>query len=194
VDGATGPKSVQELVQRAKNDPGKLAYGAGTITTQLAGEMFKRMAGVDMTYVPYKGSAANLQAILAGDVPLTIDGVTPYVSYLASGRLRVLANMGTRPIAALPNVPRLADMPGFAGFDVAVWLGLVAPAGTPPRVVGKLHQEVARINALPEVKERLAASGLEPSASASPAEFGAFLRREAGRWSTIIKDAGIRLD
>ena len=194
VDGASGPKTLQELIQAAKANPAKWNYAAATITTQLGGELFKRALGVQMTHIPYKGSAGNLQALLAGDVPLTFDGVTAYVPYVKSGKLRALANMSSTPVAVFPDLPRLADVPGFAGFDVTVWLGLVAPAGTPAPIVARLHQEIARINALPEVKERLAASGLDPRASASPAEFGAYLARESVRWSSVIKEAGIRLD
>jgi tripartite-type tricarboxylate transporter receptor subunit TctC len=194
VDAAKGPKTVQELIHQVKANPGKWAYATGTITTQLGGELFKRTVGVPMTHVPYKGSAANLQALLAGDVPLTFDGVTAYVPHVKSGKVRALANMSGTPVAVFPDLPKLADVPGFAGFDVTVWLGLVAPAGTPAPIVAKLHQEVARINALPEVKERLAASGLDPQASASPAQFGAYLKGESARWSTVIKEAGIKLD
>jgi tripartite-type tricarboxylate transporter receptor subunit TctC len=194
VDGATGPKTVQELIQAAKADPAKWNYAAATITTQLGGELFKRAIGAPMTLVPYKGSAGNLQALLAGDVPLAFDGVTAYVPYVKSGKLRALANMSGTPVAVFPDLPRLADMPGFPGFDVTVWLGLVAPAGTPAPIVAKLHQEVARINSLPEVKERLAASGLDPRASESPAEFGAYLKRESARWSTVIKESGMKFD
>jgi tripartite-type tricarboxylate transporter receptor subunit TctC len=193
--GANGPKTVQELVQAIKADPNKWNYAAATITTQLGGELFKKATGTpQLTYVPYKGSSGNLQAVLAGDVPIAFDGVTAYVPYVANGKVRVLANMSATPTTVWPNLLRLADVPGFENFDVTVWLGLVAPAGTPAAITTKLQQEVARINALPEVKERLAAAGLDARASASPAEFGAFLKKEASRWAPVIKEAGIRLD
>jgi tripartite-type tricarboxylate transporter receptor subunit TctC len=194
VDAATGPKSVQELVQLAKSNPGKISYASATFTTQLGAELFKKMAKVDMLYVPYKGSSGNLQALLAKDVSIVVDGVTPYVPHIKNGRLRVLATTGTRTIAALPDTPKLADMPGFSGFDVAVWLGLVAPAGTPADVVNKLHQEVVRILALPDVKEKLAEAGIDSGSSASPAEFSAFIAREAVRWSTVVKETGIQVN
>ena len=147
-----------------------------------------------MVHVPYKGSAGNLQALLGGEVNFVFDGVTPYVPYIRSGKLRVLANVSSRPISALPDAPKLSDVPGFSGFDVVVWLGLVAPAGTPADIVSKLHQEVVRIYTLPDAREKLQAAGLDPAASASPAEFAAFINREVGRWAGVIKESGIRFD
>ena len=193
VDGATGPKSVKELLQEARANPGKLSFGAGTITTQLAGELLKSAAGVNMVYVPYKGSPGTVQGLLSNDVKFIIDGVTSSVPHIRSGKFRVLASLTARPIAALPNLASLATEAGLAGFDVAVWLGLVAPAGTPAEIVNKLSQEIARILALPDVKEKHAAIGLDP-ASNTPSEFTAFIRAEAERWGKTIKEAGIRLD
>ena len=194
VDAAKGPKSIQELIQQAKASPGKVTYATATITTQLGVELMKKAAGVSMVHVPYKGSAGNLQALLGGEVNFVFDGVTPYVPYIRSGKLRVLANVSSRPISALPDAPRLSDVPGFSGFDVVVWLGLVAPAGTPADIVSKLHQEVVRIYTLPDAREKLQAAGLDPAASASPAEFAAFINREVGRWAGVIKESGIRFD
>ncbi len=193
VDAAAGPKSVKELLQQAKANPGKLNFGAGTITTQLAGELLKNRAGVDMVYVPYKGSPGTVQGLLSGDVKIILDGVTSSVPHIKSGKFRVLANLSSRPIAALPNLPTFAAEAGLPGFDVAVWLGLVAPAGTPADIIAKLQQEVARILGLPEVKERLAATGLD-AASSTTAEFAAFIKSEAERWGPIIKQAGVRLE
>ncbi len=193
-DAAKGPKSIQELIQQAKASPGKVNYATATITTQLGVELMKKAAAVNMVNVPYKGSAGNLQALLGGEVNFVFDGITPYVPYIKSGRLRVLANASSRPIPALPDAPRLSDMPGFAGFDVVVWLGLVAPAGTPVDIVSKLHREVVRIYTLQDAREKLIAAGIDPAASASPAEFAAFINREVGRWAGVIKESGIRFD
>jgi tripartite-type tricarboxylate transporter receptor subunit TctC len=192
-DAASGPKSVQELIQDAKANPGKLNYGAGTITPQLAGEQFKSLAGIQMVYVPYRGSPPTVQGLLSNDVKVIIDGVTSSLPHVRSGKLRVLANLSSRPIAALPNAPSLAAEAGLPGFDIAVWLGLVAPAGTPPEVIAKLNQEIARIVQMPDVKEKYAAVGQDP-ASTTPQEFGAFIRAESERWSKVVKQAGIRLE
>ena len=192
-DANTGPKSVAELIQIARANPGKINFGAGTITTQLAGEMFTKAAGLDMVYVPYKGSAGTVQGLLSGDVKFIVDGVTSSLPHIKSGKFRVLATTGTRPIAALPGLPTLAAEAGLPGFDVVIWQGLVAPAGTPSDIIAKLYQEILRIYALPDVKERIAAAGLDPVTS-TPAEFTAFIRSESERWTKVIKEAGIRLD
>ena len=192
-DASSGPKSVAELVQMARANPGRVNFGAGTITTQLAGEMFKKAAGLDMVFIPYKGSPGTVQGLLSGDVKFIIDGVTSSVPHIKSGKFRVLATTGSRPIAALPGLPTLAAEAGLPGFDVVIWQGLVAPAGTPSDIIAKLHQEVLRIYALPDAKEKIAAAGLDPVTS-TPAEFAAFIRSESERWGKAIKEAGIRLD
>ena len=191
-DAATGPRSMGELIERARANPGKLSFGAGTVTTQLAGEMIKAAAGIDVMYVPYKGSAGTVQGLLSGDVTFILDGVTASVPHVRSGKFRALANLGSRPIAALPDLPTIASQ-GAPGVDVAVWLGLVAPAGIPADIQAKIHQEVARAVALPDVRERLLNAGLDP-ASSSPSEFGRFIASESDRWGALIKRTGIRLD
>jgi tripartite-type tricarboxylate transporter receptor subunit TctC len=194
VTDANGPKTMRELLEQARAQPGKWNFGSGTITTQLAGELMKGMAKADLTYVPYKGSPGTVQGLLSGDVRFIIDGPTSAAPHVRSGKFRPLANLSSLPIPYLPNLPRLADEPGFAGFDVAVWLGLVAPTGTPPEIVGKIHQDVVRTLAQADVKERFGAAGFDTTSSASPAAFGTFIRQQAERWSKVIKDAGIKLD
>ena len=192
-DAASGPKTLQELLQMAKASPGKVNFGAGTITTQLGGEMLKRAADLNMVYVPYRGSSGTVQGLLSGDVNFILDGVTSSSPHIKSGKFRVLATAGTRPIPALPDVPKVSDLPGMAGFDVTVWLGIVAPAGTPADVVAKLNQEIVRILGLPDVKEKLVAAGLDPISS-TPSEFAAFIQKESDRWGKVIKETGIRLE
>ncbi len=193
VDAATGPSSVKDLIAQAKANPGKLNFGAGTITTQLGGEMLKSAAGIDMVFVPYKGSPGTVQGLLSGDVKIIIDGVTSSVPHIKSGKFRVLANMGSRPIAALPGIPTVAAETGLTSVDIAVWQGLVAPAGTPPDIIAKLRQDVVRVLNLAEVREKFLSVGLDPATSTS-AEFAAFIKTEAERWSKIIKQANIHLD
>lgn len=191
VNADTGPSSVKELLQQARANPGKLSFGTGTPTTRLAGELLKSMAGVDMLSVPFKSSAGTVQGLLSKDVTFTIDGVTASMAHLQSGKLRALARLSAQPIEALPNLPSLASEAALPGFDVSVWIGWVAPAGTPSDIINKLAQEVARILALPDVRERLNNVGLVP-ASSTPQDFAAFIRAESQRWSKVIKDAGIR--
>jgi len=193
VDAATGPKSVKELIQQAKANPGKLNFGAGTMTNQLAGILFNNLAGVDIVYVPYKGSPPTVQGLLSGDVTMIIDGVTASLPHIKSGKFRVLANLGLGPIAALPNLPTLASEAGLPGFDVVIWQGLVAPAGTPSDIIDKFHREVVRIFSLSDVKAKLTSMG-QDLVTCTPAEFGAFIRSESDRWAKVIKQAGIRIE
>jgi tripartite-type tricarboxylate transporter receptor subunit TctC len=192
VDAATGPKTVKELIERAKAAPGKLTFGSGTVTTQLAGEMFKRRLGLDIVFVPYKGSAPSVQALLSHEITFIVDGLAPSVPHIQSGAFRVLAVTGAKPAAALPGVPTLADAANLPGFDVATWQGLVAPAGTPAAIIGKVHGDIARALAMPDVVQKLQAVGLSAEPSASPAEFAAFIRGEADRWAKAIPEAGIK--
>jgi tripartite-type tricarboxylate transporter receptor subunit TctC len=192
VDAARGPKTLRELVEQARANPGKLNFGAGTITTQLAGELFKKSAGADMTYIPYTGSAPVTLGLLAGDVQATFNGVTPGLPHVRSGRLRALAALSAQRIAAHPEVPTLAEL-GFAGFDVSVWMGLVAPAGTPPEVIARIHETLGRVLAAKDLQERMAGAGIVVGGS-SPAEFGGFIRREAAKWGPLIRDLGLKID
>jgi tripartite-type tricarboxylate transporter receptor subunit TctC len=193
VDAVTGPASVKDLIARARANPGKLSYGAGTLTTQLAGEQFKRLATLDIMTVPYKGSPPTVQGLLSGDVSFIVDGVTSSVPHIKTGKLRAIATMGSKAPAAMPGLPIFATEAGLRDFDIGVWLGLVAPAGTPSDIVTRLHQEVSRILALADVRDRLNAVGLEPM-QVSPAEFGATIARESARWGELIRQTGMRLD
>ena len=192
-DAVKGPKSIQDLLQQARANPGKLNFGGGTVATQLIGELIRRQAGIDIVYVPYKGSPGTVQGLLSNDVNFIIDGVTSSVPHVKSGKFRVLATTGSCPIAALPGTPPFATEANIPGFDVAVWLGMVAPAGTPADILGKLHQEIVRIYTFADVREKVLAAGLEPASSA-PAEFADFMRKETARWTPIIKATGIKLD
>ena len=193
VDAATGPASVKDLIARARANPGKLSYGAGTLTTQLAGEQFKRLAALDIVTVPYKGSPPTVQGLLSADVTFIIDGVTSSVPHIKTGKLRALATMGSKAPSAMPMLPTFAAESGLRDFNIGVWLGLVAPAGTPGDIINRLNQEVSRILALGDVRERLNAVGLEPM-QATPAEFGAYIASESARWGELIRQTGIRLE
>lgn len=192
-DAATGPMSVPELIAMAKADPGKVTFGSGNVTTRLGGELFKRMAGIEMRYIPYRGSAGSVRGLMTGDVTVIIDGVPTGLPHIQSGKFRVLANLSAQPIAVLPNLPMMSSFPGMKDYDAVVWNGIVAPAGTPADIRNKLYREVARIFALPEVRDKLIAAGVEPEAK-SPEEFGAFVKRERERWSKVIKESGAKPD
>jgi tripartite-type tricarboxylate transporter receptor subunit TctC len=194
VRASDGPASVRDLIAKAKAHPGRLNYGAGIITTRLAGTLFARMAGIDVQLVPYKGSADVVHGLLTGSVDFIVDGIAASLPLIQSGQFRALAKLDDRALAALPNLPTLAvaaDLPALA--DISTWVGLVAPAGTPSAIVEKIQRDVARINADPAVAEQLEKSGIMPVTS-TPAEFDAFFRSEAARWSRVIKEGGIKLD
>jgi len=193
VDSALGPKSIQDLLQQARANPGKLTFGTGTPSTRLGGELLKSMAGVDMLNVPFKSSPGTVQGLLSRDVNFILDGVPTALPHIRSGKFRVLANLSSLPIEVLPGLPFLSAEPGMAGYEVSVWLGLVGPAGIPADIIAKLQQETVRILGLPDVKARLSNIGLIPVTS-TPAEFAAFIRTETERWGKVIRQAGMKLD
>jgi tripartite-type tricarboxylate transporter receptor subunit TctC len=187
-----GPTSVQDLVAKAKAAPGKLNYGAGTITTKLTGHLFNKAAGVDTMLVPYNGSAEVAQALLTKSVDFSFDGPSASLSLINSGQFRVLAKFDPRPFPPVPNLPLVtAEVPKLD--EITVWLGLVAPKGTPAPIAEALSRQVAKILADPAVKAKADASGLYPATS-TPAEFSAFIRKEAERWGPVVKETGMRFD
>ena len=193
VVGADGPKTVKELIAYGKANPGKLNYGAGTITNQLGGELFKGQAGLDMVFVPYKGGPGPVQGLLTGEIQVLIGAVTSSVPHIKSGKFRVLASLGTRPVPGLPDIPTLADAAGLPGYDVAIWSGLVAPAATRADIIQRLQQEMVRVLSQQDVKDRLFAVGLDPATN-TPEEFGAFIKSEAARWSKVIKQTAMKVE
>jgi tripartite-type tricarboxylate transporter receptor subunit TctC len=189
-----GPASVKELIAKARSQPGKLNYGAGIITTRLAGYLFARAAGIEVQLVPYKGSAEVVQGLLTGAVDFIVDGAAAALPLIYGGRLRALAKLNSRPLAALPDVPPLAvaaDLPALD--DMSSWTGLVAPAGTPRPIVDKIQREVAAMLSDPAIFRKLEASGIM-AVSSTPEEFEAFFRKEAARWDKAFKESGIKLD
>jgi tripartite-type tricarboxylate transporter receptor subunit TctC len=189
-----GPKTVQELIAKAKANPGKLNYGAGIITTRLAGYLFAREAGISVQLIPYKGSADVVQGLLTGAVDFIVDGISTALPLVQSGKVRALAKLNSRPLPALPDVQPLAvaaNLPAFA--DISSWTGLVAPAGTPRAIVDKIQREVVAMYRDPAVFRKLEGSGIT-AVSSTPEEFEAFFRKEAVRWDTAFRESGIRLD
>ena len=191
-NAASDFKSVTDVVARAKAEPGKLNYGAGTITTQLMGYLFDKAAQTKTVLVKYNGSAQVAQGLLTKSVDFSFDGSSASMPLVQSGQFRALAKFDSRPFPALPNLPTItADLPNFD--EISVWLGLVAPKGTPAPIVEALSREVRKILADPEIKAKADASGLFPATN-TPAEFAAFIRKEAERWETVVKETGIRYD
>jgi tripartite-type tricarboxylate transporter receptor subunit TctC len=194
VSAATGPQTVKELMAKAKAMPGKLNYGGGTITTQLMGVMFNKAAGLDIVYVPFKGTPETVQGLLTGSVDLIYAASAIVMPLAQSGQIRLLARMDSRKHPSLPDLPTMADAAELPGFeDVSVWLGLVAPKGTPKAIVDKLQRKVTEILADPAVRERSERTG-NYVATSTPEEFSAFIVKEADRWSKVLKEANIRYD
>ena len=193
VRAADGPKDVKELIARARQNPGKLNYGAGIITTRLAGYLFAREAGIAVQLIPYKGSTDVVQGLLTGSVDFIVDGVAASLPLIQGGKLRALAKLNTRPLPVLPDLQPLGVAAGLPLEDMSSWIGLVAPAGTPGAIVDKIAREVVAIYADPAVAERLEKAGIT-AATSTPAEFDAFFRAEAKRWTDVFKDSGIKLE
>jgi tripartite-type tricarboxylate transporter receptor subunit TctC len=194
VRAADGPASIAELVARARQNPGKMNYGAGIITTRLAGYLFAREAGIQVQLIPYKGSADVVAGLLTGSVDFIVDGVAASLPLIHGGRLRPLAKLNTRPLPVLPELKPLAVAAGLPQLDdMSSWIGLVAPAGTPRAVIDKLNREVAAIYADPAIADRLEKAGIT-AVTSTPEEFDAFFRSEAARWTKVFRESGIKLE
>jgi tripartite-type tricarboxylate transporter receptor subunit TctC len=194
VRAADGPKDIQELIARAKANPGKLNYGAGIITTRLAGHLFAREAGIKIQYIPFQGSPPTVQGLLTGAVDFIIDGAATSVPLIKGGKTRALAKLNSRPLAALPDVQPLSVVAKIPALDdISTWVGLVAPAGTPRPIIDKVQREVVKMYADPDVAARLEKAAIAPVAS-TPEEFELFYRKETERWRPVILDSGIQIN
>jgi tripartite-type tricarboxylate transporter receptor subunit TctC len=191
---ASGPKSVAELMARAKAEPGKLNYGAGTITAQLMGHLFHKAAGLDIVYVPFKGTPETVNGLLTGSVQLIYAANQIVAPLIESGQLRALAKLDRDAPPSMAGIPALSDAAGLPDLDdISVWLGLVAPKGTPQLIIAKIQAEVVKTLSDPMVKEKSEKTGNYPVTN-TPEQFAAFIRKEADRWSKVIKDAGIKVE
>ncbi len=190
VTRSEGPQTMRELIAAAKAKPNTLAMGAGTITSRLGALAFAKAAGIEVTLVPYKGSAEITQGLLTGAVDFALDSVSNSLPLIKAGKFRALAKYTDRPLPVLPDVPSLSVAAGLPGIaDSATWIGLVAPAGTPKPVADKIAREVADIFADPATAEKLAKAGLSAE-NDTPEELDAFIQSETARWRTLI-DSGV---
>ena len=187
-------KNVTELIAYAKANPGKLRFGSSGIgaASHLSGELFKAQAHVDLQHVPYKGTGQALTDLLGGQIELMFAPTQTVMPQLQSGRLRAIAVTGSKPLEALPGLPTVAAS-GLPGYQAQGWFGLLAPKATPGAVVARLHDDVARVLALPEVRDDLVAKGAEPG-NESSADFGRFIADEQAKWARLVKDAGIVME
>ncbi|HXR56255.1 MAG TPA: tripartite tricarboxylate transporter substrate binding protein [Casimicrobiaceae bacterium] len=186
--------TVRELIDYAKANPGKLNFassGNGT-SIHLSGELFKTMANVQMTHVPYKGSAPALADLMGGQVQLMFDNLPSSLGLIKGGKLRAVAVTSTTRAAALPDVPTIAES-GLPGFEASSWFGLLAPAGTPHDIVAKLNGVIAAWLATPDAKDKLLAQGAI-AAGGSPEAFAKHIDSETSKWAKVVKASGAHID
>jgi tripartite-type tricarboxylate transporter receptor subunit TctC len=186
--------NVGELLALAKGKPGQLNYASSGNGTpyHMAGELFKSMAGINVVHVPYKGSSGARTDVLAGHVQLMFDAVTAMAPQARSGKVRALATTGRQRSSILPDVPTVTES-GVPGYEAVIWLGLMAPARTPPAILSKLNAEVARIVASAEVRQEWAAQGAVPMTMGVD-EFDKYLRADIDKWAQIVRSAGIKAE
>jgi tripartite-type tricarboxylate transporter receptor subunit TctC len=194
VPNSSPAKSVMEFIAYAKANRGKISYGSGGIGTSvhLSGELFKRMTGVEMLHVPYRGAAPALQDVMAGRIDLIFDNVTAALPQVKGGNARGLAVTTAKRVAAAPELPTIAEA-GVPGFDVSSWFAFFVPAKTPQPIVEKMHKDIVAALAHPPVKERLEQLGAALVGS-TPDELARHLKSEMDKWGPVIREARIKID
>lgn len=185
-------KNVKDLIALARARPGQLNFGSpghGT-TNHLAGEMFKLMAKIDLTHVPYKGVAAAMADVIAGQIQILSGDLTTLLPQVKSGRLRAIAVTSAKRSTLVPEIPTIAES-GVPGYDTSGWFGMVVPAGTPRAVIERLNTEIVKAITTPESRDRLSTLGGDVVAN-TPAEFSAFIRTDHAKWAKLVAAAGLR--
>jgi tripartite-type tricarboxylate transporter receptor subunit TctC len=185
-------QSISDLVAASTAKPGEITYGAGSVVTQLGGELLNDAAKIKLNYVPYKGSAETVKAVLSSEIDINVDGMAPNIPLVKGKHLRALAITALSRSPALPDVPTLDEL-GYKGFEVLSWLGLSAPVGTPAPVLKKIEEDVQAILARPETREKLLSFGLEAVGS-TPREFVEVITTDSAKLGPIIKRLGLRFD
>ena len=187
-------KNVKELIALARAQPGKLAIASGGngATTHLVAELLQASAGIKLTHVPYKGAGPAIADVAAGQVPITFTSMATAASLVKAGRLRVLGVTSSKRLAAFPDVPTFEES-GLTGLTFEHWWGVMAPARTPPAIIAKLHGEIVKALAAPDVRERFATLAVEPRTN-SPEQFRALIESDLVRWAKVVRDAGIKLE
>ncbi len=194
VNPALPAKDVKELIALAKSKPGTLNFAVSGIggANHLAGVDFALRTGIKWTYIPYKGGAQAITDVVGGQADVLFNGMVATYPMVKGGKLKALAISSPKRFAAAPDIPTVAES-GLPGFETGSFQGIVAPAGTPPEIVARLHQTITKILATPDMQERLAAAGAELRPG-SPAEFGLFIRDEKARWAKVVKDSGEKFE
>ncbi len=192
VPAAAPQKTVKDLIDSAKAKPGGLNFSAGTATVQITGELFKLVTGTDIAAVPYKGTVPGLVAVISGEVNFTFEPTVTALPQVKGGRVRALAVTSPKRSPLLPDVPTTAEA-GLPAFEAYSWLGIVMPAGVPKDVATKMQNEVLRILDLPDVKEKMAATGLDPLPMTGE-RFAVFMKTETDKWARTIKASGMKIE
>lgn len=192
VHPSVAAKDTAELIALARSQPGKLNFGAGGSTSRMAAELFRTMTSTDMVHVPYKGSGPMVNGLLGNEVQFAFDGIPSSMAQVKGGRLRALAITGSTRLAALPNLPTVAES-GLPGYEAGTWIGLFAPAGVPKDVSNRVYAELAAVMAQQDLKDRLNELGMTPDVA--PGEkFAPQIKADAAKWTALIKKAGITAD
>lgn len=184
--------SIRELVEKEKAKPGTFQIGVSTPTSQVNVGLLNMMAGTSFTMVPYRGGTTQITGILAGDIPLGMESINVSLPLWRDNKLKILGLVSAQRLSLAPEIPTIAET--FPGYDLGIWQSIVAPAGTPREVMTKLHGSIKKVLAMPEVREKLAAAGIEPASSDSPEEFVAFVRSQADVRAKVIQAVGIKID
>ena len=187
-------KTLKELVQLAKANPGKLNFGSGGLGTSnhLGSEMLKSLAKINIVHVPYKGSNMAMLGMIGGEVDMVVIGIPPTLPQIQAGKVRALAVLSAERVPALPRVPTAKEA-GIANYEVTTWYGLLVPAGTPRDIVGRLNGEWVKIAAMADARDRMQGAGFEPMSS-TPEQFAEFIKTETVRWAKVIKDANVKVE
>ena len=185
-------RGVKELIALARTRPGEITWSFGGSPSQLAAELFKKLAGVNVIVVPYKGNAPAVMAVLSGEVSLSFGNIAQSAPQVKAGRLRALAVASLQRSAVMPDVPTVAES-GLPGFEGGAWYGLLAPAATPRVIVDRLHGEIVRILKLPDIQQRLRNEAYDIYGD-TPEQFAAAIRAEVAKWAPIVKQAGLRAE
>ncbi len=187
-----GAQSMSDAIRMSKSNPGKTSIGVGTFTTQLAAAQLARNAGIEINQIPYKGSTGTTQAILSGEIDLAIAGFSGFKEHVGGGEFKILAQTGTKRADALADVPTFSEL-GLDGFGSGLWIGLAAPAGTPPSIVAKINADVIRVMNTPEMSETLSALALEPMLG-TPESTANLIKADSAKWEKVIEENHITLD
>ncbi|WP_240746088.1 tripartite tricarboxylate transporter substrate binding protein [Cupriavidus oxalaticus] len=189
-----GLATVKDIVDFAKKNPGKLNYGStgSGSSNHLSMELFEKMTGTKLTHVPYKGSGPAVLALLGGEIDVLFDNLPNVMNQIRAGKFKPVAVTGLQQSTLLPDVPTVAES-GVPGYEVNVWFGIQAPAGTPKEVVQKLNQEIAKALADPEIMKRFREQGVEVVGS-SPTKFATLVEAEIQKWGSVVRDANVRLE